>query len=117
MRDTPPPPPLELMPDFRVEPADYHADFKDLRAVREPVFVQEQQVPLEEEWDELDPHCDHVIARVEQVQDAVRRGEAGREREPVLRPLERGEAVLERDPGTKAAGAPNGWVVQPTTSR
>ena len=48
---------------FRVEPADYAADFKDLRAVREPVFVQEQQVPLEEEWDELDPQCVHVIAR------------------------------------------------------
>lgn len=48
---------------FRVEPADYTADFKDLRAVREPVFVQEQQVPIEEEWDELDPACDHVIAR------------------------------------------------------
>jgi predicted GNAT family N-acyltransferase len=48
---------------FRVEPADYAADFKDLRAVREPVFVQEQQVPIEEEWDELDPECEHVIAR------------------------------------------------------
>ena len=48
---------------FRVEPADYQADFKDLRAIREPVFVVEQQVPLEEEWDELDPVCHHVIAR------------------------------------------------------
>lgn len=49
--------------DFRVEPADYAADFKDLRAVREPVFVVEQNVPLELEWDELDRHCHHVIAR------------------------------------------------------
>lgn len=49
--------------DFRVEPADYSTDFKDLRAVREPVFVVEQNVPLELEWDELDPHCHHVIAR------------------------------------------------------
>lgn len=49
--------------DFRVEPADYAIDFKDLRAVREPVFVVEQNVPLEMEWDELDPHCHHVIAR------------------------------------------------------
>jgi predicted GNAT family N-acyltransferase len=48
---------------FRVEPADYAADFKDLRTVREPVFVVEQQVPLEEEWDALDPLCHHVIAR------------------------------------------------------
>ncbi len=49
--------------DFRVEPADYAADFKDLRSIREPVFVIEQQVPIEEEWDALDPHCQHVIAR------------------------------------------------------
>jgi predicted GNAT family N-acyltransferase len=50
---------------FRVEPADYAVDFADLRAVREPVFVVEQQVPIEEEWDELDPQCRHVIARDE----------------------------------------------------
>lgn len=49
--------------DFRVEPADYHVDFKDLRAVREPVFIIEQNVPIEEEWDALDPLCHHVIAR------------------------------------------------------
>jgi predicted GNAT family N-acyltransferase len=51
------------IPDFRVEPADYQVDFKDLRAVREPVFVIEQMVPIEEEWDALDPLCHHVIAR------------------------------------------------------
>lgn len=49
--------------DFRVEPADYTVDFADLRAVREPVFVVEQQVPIEDEWDELDPQCRHVLAR------------------------------------------------------
>jgi len=49
--------------DFRVEPADYTVDFKDLRSIREPVFVEEQKVPLEEEWDALDPQCRHVIAR------------------------------------------------------
>ena len=54
--------------DFRVEPADYSVDFKDLRAVREPVFVVEQNVPLELEWDDLDPHCHHVIARDNQHQ-------------------------------------------------
>ncbi len=52
-----------MTPDFRVEPADYRTDFADLRAVRESVFVEEQRVPIEEEWDELDPHCRHVIAR------------------------------------------------------
>ncbi len=49
--------------DFRVEPADYQVDFKDLRSVREPVFVLEQNVPIEEEWDALDPLCHHVLAR------------------------------------------------------
>jgi predicted GNAT family N-acyltransferase len=56
---------MSPLPDagFRVEPADYKVDFQDLRSVREPVFVVEQQVPLELEWDELDPQCRHVIAR------------------------------------------------------
>lgn len=50
-------------PIFRVEAIDYANGVDDLRAVREPVFVQEQQVPIELEWDELDPLCVHVIAR------------------------------------------------------
>lgn len=50
-------------PSFRVEAIDYATGLDDLRAVREMVFVQEQQVPLEEEWDALDPLCRHVIAR------------------------------------------------------
>ncbi len=52
-----------LTADFRVEPADYRTDFQDLRRVREPVFVIEQQVPIELEWDAIDPICQHVIAR------------------------------------------------------
>lgn len=52
-----------LTTDFRVEPADYRTDFQDLRRVREPVFVVEQHVPIEMEWDALDPICQHVIAR------------------------------------------------------
>lgn len=50
-------------PAFHVEAIDYATGLDDLRAVRETVFVQEQQVPLEEEWDALDPLCRHVIAR------------------------------------------------------
>ncbi|HXH01479.1 MAG TPA: GNAT family N-acetyltransferase [Xanthomonadaceae bacterium] len=52
-----------MSPDFRIEAIDYDAGLPDLRAVRETVFVQEQHVPLEEEWDALDPHCLHVLAR------------------------------------------------------
>lgn len=48
---------------FFVEPADYRTDLDALRAVRETVFVIEQKVPLEEEWDEYDPVCEHVLAR------------------------------------------------------
>lgn len=49
--------------DFTVDLADYARDLDALRAVRETVFVQEQQVPLDLEWDELDPQCVHVLAR------------------------------------------------------
>jgi len=48
---------------FSVEPIDYETGLPQLRSVRETVFVQEQSVPLEEEWDALDPLCLHVIAR------------------------------------------------------
>jgi predicted GNAT family N-acyltransferase len=48
---------------FTVEPVDYHASLPQLRQVREAVFVQEQGVPLELEWDDLDPLCHHVLAR------------------------------------------------------
>ncbi len=48
---------------FHLEIASYERDLPDLRAVRETVFVAEQQVPIEEEWDELDPASVHVIAR------------------------------------------------------
>lgn len=49
--------------DFLIEIADFEHDLADLRAVREPVFVVEQKVPLELEWDELDPRSRHVLAR------------------------------------------------------
>lgn len=48
---------------FTVGVADYGRDLEALRAVREAVFVQEQQVPLDLEWDALDPQCVHVLAR------------------------------------------------------
>ncbi len=47
---------------FTLIDADYRRDLALLRAVREPVFVQEQQVPLELEWDDLDPQSHHVLA-------------------------------------------------------
>lgn len=50
-------------PGFHVEPASWDADRDALRAIRDQVFIREQQVPVEEEWDELDPQCQHVLAR------------------------------------------------------
>ncbi len=49
--------------DFHVEPASWQADLADLRAVREQVFLIEQAIPPEEEWDSLDEKSHHVIAR------------------------------------------------------
>lgn len=49
--------------DFRVEPADYTADFDDIRAVRETVFINEQNIPEDIEFDNIDPNCHHFIAR------------------------------------------------------
>lgn len=47
---------------FTVRDADYAADFHLLRAVRDAVFINEQQVPLDLERDALDPDCRHVLA-------------------------------------------------------
>lgn len=48
---------------FHVQVADFQADYADLRAVRDPVFLVEQQVPAEIESDAADPICRHVLAR------------------------------------------------------
>jgi predicted GNAT family N-acyltransferase len=50
---------------FFVEPAHWHveADQQALRHVRGLVFEREQGVSREDEWDDLDPHCAHALAR------------------------------------------------------
>ena len=50
---------------IRIEVADWEKDAQILRSIREAVFVAEQRVPMELEWDGLDPDCTHVIAYVE----------------------------------------------------
>ncbi|HSD59231.1 MAG TPA: GNAT family N-acetyltransferase [Burkholderiales bacterium] len=47
---------------FSVRPADWGADAPLLRAVREAVFMIEQRVPADLEWDGLDPDCAHALA-------------------------------------------------------
>lgn len=56
------------IPNFYLEPATYAVDFDDLHHVRNAVFVDEQQIPPEVEFDELDRQCHHVIARNDQGQ-------------------------------------------------
>jgi predicted GNAT family N-acyltransferase len=52
-----------IIDSFRVEPADWTTDHEALRAVRDPVFVDEQKVPVEDEIDAFDPLSRHVLAR------------------------------------------------------
>jgi len=48
---------------FHVEPASWAADAADLREVREQVFLVEQNVSPEDEWDALDATSFHALAR------------------------------------------------------
>jgi predicted GNAT family N-acyltransferase len=47
---------------WKLRIADWQDDGPALRAVREAVFVREQHVPSELEWDEFDANCIHVLA-------------------------------------------------------
>ena len=47
---------------FRIRLADWEKDEGTLRSVRHAVFVVEQRVPVEIEWDGIDADCRHAIA-------------------------------------------------------
>lgn len=47
---------------FTVSPVSWHDGEPLLRAVREAVFIREQGVPAELEWDSLDNDCRHALA-------------------------------------------------------
>jgi predicted GNAT family N-acyltransferase len=51
------------IPNFYLEPANYQSDFEDLHYVRNLVFVVEQQIPVELEFDALDQQSYLFIAR------------------------------------------------------
>jgi predicted GNAT family N-acyltransferase len=53
---------MKRFPEYAIRPADWHADREILRAIREEVFVCEQSVPAEMEWDEFDAQSHHVVA-------------------------------------------------------
>ncbi|MEO1576638.1 MAG: GNAT family N-acetyltransferase [Pseudomonadota bacterium] len=52
----------EPTPQLTVRRADWDADRDALRAVRFTVFVQEQDVPEDLEWDGEDADCHHALA-------------------------------------------------------
>src|SRR5262249_24744379 len=47
---------------FRVRMADWERECEPMRAIRTPVFIVEQQVPQDIEWDDKDPLCVHALA-------------------------------------------------------
>ena len=48
--------------DLVVREVDWNARRSELHAIRRAVFIEEQHVPEELEWDEADAHCRHVLA-------------------------------------------------------
>lgn len=50
------------MTDIRIRLADWQADNDALRRIREAVFIREQSVPPELEWDSEDPGATHFLA-------------------------------------------------------
>ncbi|MBK5106464.1 MAG: GNAT family N-acetyltransferase [Burkholderiales bacterium] len=51
-----------LTASFSIRICNWDEARAEARRVRELVFVHEQGVPLELEWDEQDPHCEHALA-------------------------------------------------------
>ncbi len=47
---------------FIVRSVNWKAGHDALHAVRRAVFIEEQQVPEELEWDDIDERCHHVLA-------------------------------------------------------
>ena len=48
---------------FTIERVDWLSAIGELRAVRTAVFIEEQCIPPELEWDDMDSRCVHVLAR------------------------------------------------------
>jgi predicted GNAT family N-acyltransferase len=52
---------------IQVHPVQWHERSSELQSIRRAVFVVEQQVPEDEEWDDQDAVCQHVMAVAEGV--------------------------------------------------
>jgi len=55
---------LKMMADFNVRLANWsdEADRQALREIRRLVFIEEQNVPIELEWDDFDKTATHLLA-------------------------------------------------------
>jgi|ERR1043166_2828606 predicted GNAT family N-acyltransferase len=54
---------MVIRPEFRIAEVDWQRDRQSLSEIRRAVFVVEQGVPEELEWDGIDGQCVHVLAR------------------------------------------------------
>lgn len=54
---------LQKMQDYRIREVGWQEAKHELKRVREAVFIVEQNVPAELEWDGLDPNARHVLAQ------------------------------------------------------
>jgi predicted GNAT family N-acyltransferase len=64
---------LDSSPSFSMRVANWSSDRAAIREVRNRVFVDEQKVPSDIEWDGLDDQCVHVIVE-DKNRDAIGTG-------------------------------------------
>jgi predicted GNAT family N-acyltransferase len=53
---------MKASPNFSIRQADWNVDREILRELRAEVFIREQSVPVDLEWDEYDVRSRHVVA-------------------------------------------------------
>jgi predicted GNAT family N-acyltransferase len=52
-----------LPPEVKIRPADWSADENSIANIRRRVFIEEQSVPDEMEWETIDPECAWFVAQ------------------------------------------------------
>lgn len=50
------------MSEIIIKQVDFKEHFSDIEAIRTAVFIKEQHVPIELEWDEFDNDSTHILA-------------------------------------------------------
>ncbi|MBK5967704.1 MULTISPECIES: GNAT family N-acetyltransferase [Thiorhodovibrio] len=63
--------PTATLPLYRIESADWHSHGRELRAVREAVFIHEFGGDAEREWDRGDARANHLLARAGDPPEAI----------------------------------------------